>query len=194
MKINFTPAIDDLYNIESDFDFAECIASSDRLMQQGETAQACQMRLDAAMEILEQIDDAPEDLELDMNNEDNHPIVELVCNCGLDHYHICDFEIAAVMFETVLQLDSDDHFDILTPLAYCYAAMGEHDALEDVKPLLKFSRVEFDFFDGFSKIIMGRTHSFSENTKTELNNPESELFNKIEHLITNFPAVLAALK
>lgn len=185
--ITFTPAGDNLFNIESDLDFKALLNQSEKLLEEGDVEGACQLRLNTAIAALEAIDSQDDDVELDMENTDNHPFVEIISNSGLDHYLICDFDTAAAMFETVLELDSEDHLGVIAPLAYCYVALEEQESLEEIADLIQFSKLEQNFFDGFSKFIAGQKVNFSEQLKEELSNPDSELRAKLGHLILNFP-------
>lgn len=196
MNLKFTPALDDLMNIECDTDFAEVLKRADRMMDNNDVEGACELRLRCAIELLEAIESLDEDqeIELDMSNRDNHPAVELLAASAFDHYQICDFEMTAALLESALLFDSEDNFSLINTLGYCYVALEDFEALEDIKPLLNFGRVASEFFDGFTSFMKGRKVKFSDRLKSELSTPTSELRTQVNPLFMHFSALEELIK
>ncbi len=192
MKLTFSPSIDDLQNVESDVDFRSILSHSERLFERGEIEKACQLRLETALEVLEELDKVDQEIELDMSKAENRPIVELLVVSGSDHYQICDFEMAATLLETALLLDSEDNFSYISTLAYCYTALEEWDILEEIEPLLSLSRSESAFYDTLKKVARKEKASLNKELQLELTNPDSTLRSKVEPLLLHFPSLLAA--
>ncbi len=191
MKLSFSPSIDDLQNVESDVDFRSILSHSERLFERGEIEKACQIRLETALEVLEELDKSDQEIELDMSKPENCPIVEVLVVSGSDHYQICDFEMAATLLETALLLDSEDNFSCVTTLAYCYIALEEWDILEEIEPLLSLSRVEAEFYDTLKKIARKEKASLSPALQVELTSTLSTLRPKVEPLLLHFPSLLS---
>lgn len=53
---------------------------------------------------------------------------------AIDHFLISEFDLAAALIETLLDLDEEDHLDVSQTLAYCYVALKEQDSFEAVLP------------------------------------------------------------
>lgn len=59
-------------------------------------------------------------------------MLELLKSSAIDHFLVGDFEMAAGMFEMILDMDPEDHLEATKPLAYCYVALGEYELFDEV--------------------------------------------------------------
>lgn len=51
---------------------------------------------------------------------------------GIDHFLAGDWEMAAAIFEMLLDVDPEDHTEATIPLAYTYIAMEEYESFDDI--------------------------------------------------------------
>lgn len=85
------------------------------------------------MELLPDEEDA-DPVPLDFENKESLYPLLLLQGSAIDHFLACDFELAAALLETLLDLDEEDHLGVSQTLAYCYVALDEEDSLEAVLP------------------------------------------------------------
>lgn len=116
---------------KDDFDFADALALSRRQEQQKDFEAACNTRLHSFQRLVELIPDESETvLEWD---DDNAQAALLTGYCsGIDHFLAGDWEMAAAIFEMLLELDPEDHLEATVPLAYTYLAMQEFDSFDEI--------------------------------------------------------------
>ena len=102
----------------------------------GAFQKACDTRFAACqrlMELLPEEDDA-DPIPLDFEKKENQCLLFLLQGSAIDHFLICEFELAAALLETLLDLDEEDHLNASQTLAYCYVALGERDSFEAILP------------------------------------------------------------
>lgn len=117
----------------SDPDFARELARSRRAEQSGNFEEACEIRFAAVQELVELLPEE-EALELDWDDVPTREAVALVYSSAVDFFLVGDWEMAAAQLELVLDVDSDDHLEATTLLAFVYVAMGEWDSFDDIAP------------------------------------------------------------
>lgn len=114
-----------------DFDFIKALA----LARKQETARdfeaACNTRLDSFQRL---VDIIPDEGETTLEWEDENSQAAIITGywSGIDHFLIGDWEMAAAIFEMVLELDPEDHMEATTPLSYSYIAMEEYESYNEV--------------------------------------------------------------
>ena len=130
------PTGDDSFVIEylaggDDFDFAEQLALSRRQEAEHDIEGACNTRLESFRRLVEIV---PEDGEtvLEWDDEDTQAVIVTGYCSGVDHLLLGDWEMAAAIFEMLLDVDPEDHTEATVPLAYVYVAMGEYDSFDDI--------------------------------------------------------------
>ncbi len=96
----------------------------------GEIEKACNTRFKAFQRIMQALPEDDEPMELDWEYLENQYILMILHDSAIDHYLAGDFEMAAGMIETLLDLDEEDHFEAIAPLAFCYIALGERESFE----------------------------------------------------------------
>lgn len=114
--------------------FEAALRLSEYYTQEGAFEEACDVRFRACqhlMELLPEEEDA-EPVVLDFENKETLYPLLLLQGSAIDHFLACDFEMAAALLETLLDMDEEDHLDVSQTLAYCYVALDEQDSLEAV--------------------------------------------------------------
>lgn len=114
-----------------DKNFAKELARSRKAEQSGNFEEACEIRFAAVQELVELLPEE-ESIELDWEDEATREAVALVYSSAVDFFLVGDWEMAAAQFELVLDVDSDDHLEATTLLAFVYVAMGEWDSFDDI--------------------------------------------------------------
>lgn len=114
-----------------DFDFAAEFARSQRQEAERDFEGACNTRLHAFQRLVEIIPDEGETV-LDWEDENVQAAVMTGYCSGIDHFLVGDWEMAAAIFETLLDIDPEDHTEATIPLAYVYIAMGEYESFDDI--------------------------------------------------------------
>lgn len=116
-----------------ELNFSAELARSRKAEQQGNFEEACEIRFAAVQELVELL---PEDepIELDWEDKPTRDAVMLVYSSAVDFFLVGDWEMAAAQFELVLDVDSEDHLEATTLLAFTYVAMGEWDSFDDITP------------------------------------------------------------
>lgn len=114
-----------------DKDFGAELARSRRAEQEGEFEEACEIRFAAVQELVALL---PEDepIELDWDDRATRDAVVLLYSSAVDFFLVGDWEMAAAQLEMVLDVDSDDHMEATTLLAFVYVAMGEWESFDDI--------------------------------------------------------------
>lgn len=117
----------------SEPDFSAALASSHKAEQEGRWEEACEIRFAAVQHLVELF---PEDEQIELDWEDNYTrdAVVLLYSSAVDFFLVGDWEMAAAQLELVLDVDSDDHLEATTLLAFVYVAMGEWDSFDDIAP------------------------------------------------------------
>lgn len=124
--IAYVPAADG-----DDFDFGKELARSRRQEEERDFEGACNTRLHAFRRL---VDIIPDEGETVLEWEDgNTQAAVLTGYCsGIDHFLAGDWEMAAAIFEMLLDIDPEDHTEATVPLAYTYVAMEEYESFDDI--------------------------------------------------------------
>jgi tetratricopeptide (TPR) repeat protein len=113
------------------YDFRGAIDSSRALERTGDIEGACNLRYEAFRRLYDLMPEGEETI-LDWHHDLSRAAVELANFSAIDHFLVGDWEMAAGIFEFVLEVDPEDHLEATTRLAYVYLAMGEFDSFDDV--------------------------------------------------------------
>lgn len=130
------PTADQTFRLVADpadrnWDFVEILARSRREEQQGDIEAACNTRYHAVQRLEELIPDTGEVI-FEWEDDNSQAALEVIYCSAIDHFLIGDWEMAAAMFEMLLELDPEDHLEATIRLAYTYIAMEEYDSYDDV--------------------------------------------------------------
>lgn len=113
------------------FDFTEALNHSRKQEQERDFEGACNTRLKAFQRLVELIpDDDPTTLEWEDNA--TQAAIETGYYSGIDHFLINDWEMAAAIFEMILDIDPEDHLEATIPLSYLYIALEEYESFDDI--------------------------------------------------------------
>ena len=113
------------------YDFNRIIEFSRTQERKNQIEAACNTRYEAFQRIFELLPDGEETI-LDWHDENSRAAVMLVNFSAIDHFLVGDWEMAAAMFELVLEIDPEDHLEATTRLAYTYLAMGELESFDEL--------------------------------------------------------------
>lgn len=116
---------------EGFYDFRAAIDASRLKERSGDMEGACNLRYEAFRRLYDLLPEGEETI-LDWHDAPTRAAVELADYSAIDHFLIGDWEMAAGMFELVLEIDPEDHLESTTRLAYTYLAMGEYDSFDDI--------------------------------------------------------------
>lgn len=135
-KNNFslTPTSNQTFEIvgRGEYDFDSILHHSYELQEQDHDVEAaCNERFYAFQRIVAIL---PEDEEiiLEWEHPNTRAALEIIYASAVDHFLINDFEMAAGMFEMLLDLDPEDHMGCVITLAFCYVAMEEYELFDDI--------------------------------------------------------------
>lgn len=112
-------------------DFVKELARSREQEANGDFEGACNTRLRSFQRLVELIPDEGETILEWEDPTTQAAIVTGYCS-GIDHFLIGDWEMAAAIFEMILDIDPEDHMEATIPLAYTYIAMEEYDSFDDI--------------------------------------------------------------
>ena len=133
-KISLNPTPNQTFEIvgRGEYDFATILRHSYELQeQQHDIEAACNERFHAFQRIVELIPN-DEEITLEWEHTNTRAALELIYASAVDHFLINDFEMAAGMFEMLLDIDPEDHTGCVTTLAFCYIAMEEYELFDEI--------------------------------------------------------------
>ncbi len=116
---------------KEEFDFAESLALSRKQEAQKDFEAACNTRLHSFQRLVELVPDEGETT-LEWEDENSQAAMLTGYCSGIDHFLAGDWEMAAAIFEMLLELDPEDHLEATVPLAYTYLAMQEFDSFDEI--------------------------------------------------------------
>ena len=133
-KFSLKPTPNQTFEIvgRGDYDFAAILRHSYQLQEQEQNIEAaCNERFHAFQRLVEMIPE-DEDIILEWEHAPTRAALELIYASAVDHFLINDFEMAAGMFEMLLELDPEDHTGCIVTLAFCCIAMEEYELYDEV--------------------------------------------------------------
>lgn len=157
-------------------------------MGAGEFQQACDVRFRACrrlMELLPEEDDA-DPIPLDFEKKENQYPLFLLHGSAIDHFLMYEFEMAAALLETLLDLDEEDHLGASQTLAYCYIALEEPESFETILPDLDEKSAEKPLVELWAQWQFGKKMSPELLTGFRKNHPAVyREFTDTEHPISD---------
>jgi tetratricopeptide (TPR) repeat protein len=134
-KSSFEPLANGLFRIVDPSPFEAAWTLAQRHTAEGKFRQACQVRFEACRRLLDLLPDEEADpVPLDFERPENHSPLFLLHGSAIDHFLIGDYELAAALLETLLDLDEEDHLGASQTLAWSYIALNERESFEAVRP------------------------------------------------------------
>jgi tetratricopeptide (TPR) repeat protein len=135
MKVFFEPLANGLFRIIDPSPFEEARALAQRHTAEGAFREACQVRFEACRRLLDLLpDDGADPVSLDFERPENLSPLFLLHGSAIDHFLIGDYELAAALLETLLDLDEEDHLGASQTLAWSYIALNERESFEAIRP------------------------------------------------------------
>lgn len=113
------------------YDFRAAIDLSRRKESAGDVEGACNVRYEAFRRLYDLLPEGEETI-LDWHDAPSRAAVELANYSAIDHFLVGDWDMAAGIFELVLEIDPEDHLEATTRLAYTYLAMDEADSFDEI--------------------------------------------------------------
>lgn len=114
-----------------DPDFGAELARSRAAEEQRNYEEACNIRFAAVQSLVELLPE-DENIELDWEDEPTQSALTLIYCSAVDFFLVGDWEMCAAQLEMLLELDSEDHLEASTLLAYTYVALGEFESFDEV--------------------------------------------------------------
>ena len=113
------------------YNFGAILEQSRRLERQGQIEKACDVRYQAFQRLVALL---PEEDEIEFDWEDDYTqsALHLINYSSIDHFLVGDYEMCAAMLELMLELDSEDHLEATTRLAYAYIALEEYELYDEI--------------------------------------------------------------
>lgn len=157
------PTGEDTFIIEyesdnGNFDFIDALARSRAQESEKDFEGACNTRLESFHKLVDIIPDEGETI-LEWEDENAQAAIVTGYWSGIDHFLIGDWEMAAAIFEMLLEIDPEDHMEATVTLAYTYLAMEEYDSFDEV-----INDVNDKFAD---KVILTLWSGFRQNGRIE---------------------------
>ncbi len=115
-----------------DYEFDAILEESRRLESAGQVEKACDVRYQAFQRLVELLPDDLSETELEWEDGNTRSALMLINFSSIDHFLVGDFELCAAMLEMLLELDSEDHLEATTRLAYAYLALEEYDLYDEI--------------------------------------------------------------
>ena len=169
----FEPLPNGLFRIADAAPFEAAWTLAQQHTAAGAFREACEVRFEACRRLLESLPDDEEAPPLDFERIENRSPLFLLHGSAIDHLLIGDYEMAAALLETLLDLDEEDHLDATQTLAWCYIALDEPESYAAVRPDLDDKSAEKALAEIWAEL------RFEHRTPVE----------KIAELKKNFPAV-----
>lgn len=128
-KLSIKPSASGLARIDGGEKFGSALRRSQALDREGRAEEACRMRFDAVQRLDDLLGDDP--VALDWADGATRSCLELIYASAADHFAIGDAEMAAALWERLLELDEEDHTEAVVMLAFCYVELEDYDCLDD---------------------------------------------------------------
>ncbi len=117
----------------NDVDLSAELRRSRMAEQEGRWEEACEIRFAAVQSLVELLPEE-EAVELDWEDRATRDAMVLLYSSAVDFFLVGDWEMAAAQLEQLLDVDSEDHLEATTLLAFTYVMLEEWESLDDVLP------------------------------------------------------------
>ncbi len=134
-RAHLSPTAEQTYKIRTgergEGNFSATLRYSQKLQEQGEIEQACNVRF-AAVQLLQELMGDEDEIVLEWSDDNSRSAIEILRLSAIDHFLINDFEISSALLEMALDVDPEDHLEASNLLAFDYLAMGEYELFDEV--------------------------------------------------------------
>ena len=121
------PVSTSLWKIEGD-KFSTILRRAQRLDKENKWQEACELRFEGAQQLLDLTGD--ESMPLDWNDASSRAAMEILYQSAADNLYIGEVEMAVALWESLLDMDEEDHFEAIVPLAFAYVEIEDYECLE----------------------------------------------------------------
>lgn len=132
-NIELRPTLNQTFELvgRQEYDFVAVQRRAERLQSENRIEEACNVRYAAVQRLVEVL---PEDEEivLEWSDRNSRAALEVVEASARDHLLIGDYEMAAALAEMALDLDPEDHLEVVILAAFCYVALGEYELFDEI--------------------------------------------------------------
>lgn len=128
-NLKIVPISTELWQVEDGGQFGELLKLTNRKEREGEWAKACEMRFEGAQELLDVVGEDG-GVRLDWNDASSRAAMEVLYRSAGDHLLVGEVEMAVALWESLLELDEEDHFEAIVPLAFAYVEIEDYECLE----------------------------------------------------------------
>lgn len=132
-KAELKPTADQTFELvgRGDYDFTAVLERSYRLQSDNRMEEACNERYAAVQRLVGLLPD-DEEVILEFGHRNSRSALELLQASSIDHFLIGDYEMAAALSETLLDLDPEDHLGNIVLSGFCYVALGEYELFDEI--------------------------------------------------------------
>lgn len=123
------PISSELWQIQNGECFVDILRRSERMEQNGTWAEACELRFEGAQYLLEIVGE--DDVRLDWNDKESRAAMELLYRSAADNLLVGEIEMAVALWESLLDLNEEDHLEAVVPLAFAYVEIEDYECLEN---------------------------------------------------------------
>ena len=152
-KIVIRPQSGDLVRVEG-VNYAQLLRRCEEQERGGNYASACETRFDAVQAFLDRVGEEP--VALDWEDQNSRSLLELIYRSASDHLQIGELEMAVALWESVIDVDEEDHFEATMILAFCYVALEDWDCLESARFDISPKMPEYHLLQLWERYIKSR--------------------------------------
>jgi hypothetical protein len=135
-NVRLRPISTELWQVENGESLSALLRRTLRLEQEGDWEQACTLRFECAQQLLDAIGEEP--VRLDWNDKGSRDAMEILYRSAVDNLFVGEVETAVALWESLLDVDEEDHLEAVVPLAFAYVEIEDYDCLEsamfDISP------------------------------------------------------------
>ena len=136
IRVRLRPISTELWQVEDGEAFSALLRRTLRMEQTGDWAKACELRFDCAQQLLDAVGDEP--VRLDWNDVGSRAAMEILYRSAADNMMVGEVEMAVALWESLLDVDPEDHLEAVVPLAFAYVEIEDYECLEsamfDISP------------------------------------------------------------
>ena len=152
-KIVIRPQSGGLVRVEG-VNYAQLLRRCEEQERGGNYASACEARFDAVQAFLDRVGEEP--VALDWEDQNSRSLLELIYRSASDHLQIGELEMAVALWESVIDMDEEDHFEATMILAFCYVALEDWDCLESARFDISPKMPEYHLLQLWERYIKSR--------------------------------------
>lgn len=126
-KFSVRPTASGLLRLDGG-DFVRAQRQAMACERDGRGEEACRIRFEAVQRLIDGLED---DARLDWEDAEARAAMELLYASAADHLAVGDVEMAAAIWERLMDCDEEDRMEAVVMLAFCYPLMEEWECFDD---------------------------------------------------------------